>query len=119
MASLWRGRHTASMEATTPTGLHPAVRAIIATLVALAAGWGTLVAWFIAIVEYTGCFISCSDPSPVIGIGLMAVAASLLGSLVAAIGFAFIGWRRQQLLKLWLIGAAIGAILGIASLMAS
>lgn len=112
-------RHTALMEPTTRTNLHPALRALIATLVAAAAGWGTLVAWFISIVEYTGCFISCSEPSPLIGIGLMAVAASLLGSFVAAIGFAFIGWRRERLLRLWLIGAGAGAILGIASLVAS
>jgi hypothetical protein len=103
----------------TTSRMHPAIRVIVGAVVAAAAGWGTLIAWFVGIIEFTGCFISCGDPNPLGGVGLMAVAAGLLGATVAAVGFAIIGWQKRVMLKLWLIGTGIGAILGIASLAVS
>lgn len=99
--------------------MHPALRALIGTGVIAAGGFGAFVAWFIGIVWYTGCFIGCSDPNVIGGIGMMIVAAALVGAAVAAAGFAFYGWRRVLMLKLWLVGAGGGAILGIGTLIFS
>jgi hypothetical protein len=87
--------------------------------VAIAAGFGALVAWFVGIVTFTGCFISCSTPNELGGMGLMAITAGLVGLTIAALGYVFIGWSRATLIRLWLIGTGVGAILGIASLVAS
>lgn len=112
-------RHSVAMNAPPIVTMHPAIRVIVGAVVAAAAGWGTLIAWFVGIIEFSGCFISCGDANPLGGVGLMAVAAGLLGATVAAVGFAIIGWQKRAMLKLWLIGAGIGAILGIASLAVS
>ena len=100
-------------------GIHPAVQAIIGIAVAIAAGFAAFVAWFVSIVTFTGCFISCDTPNELGGMGLMAVTALLVGLALASLGYAFIGWKRQSLIRLWLIGTGVGAILGIASLVAS
>lgn len=99
--------------------IHPAVRVIIGIAVAIAAGFGVLVAWFVGIVTFTGCFISCGTPNEIGGMGLMAVAALLTGLTIAALGYVFVGWSRRTLIRLWLTGTGVGAILGIASLVAS
>lgn len=105
---------------TEPTStMHPALRALIGTGVIAASGFGALVAWFVGIVWYTGCFISCSDPNIAGGIGMIVLAAALVGAGVAGGGFAFYGWRRELMVKLWLIGAGAGAILGIGTLIFS
>lgn len=99
--------------------MHPAVQAIIGIAVAIAAGFAAFVAWFVGIVTFTGCFISCDTPNELGGMGLMAVMALLVGLALASLGYAFIGWKRQSLIRLWLIGTGVGAMLGIASLVAS
>lgn len=99
--------------------IHPAVRAIIGIAVTIGAGFGALVAWFIGIVTFTGCFISCGDPNELGGMGLMAIAAVLVGLVVAGLGYAFIGWKREQMIRLWLIGTGVGAIVGILTLVGS
>ncbi|HSJ27687.1 MAG TPA: hypothetical protein VLB67_05705 [Acidimicrobiia bacterium] len=104
---------------TTPSRLHPAARALIGAVVAAAAGWGTLVGWFVGVVSWSGCFISCGDPNQVLGLGAMGLAVVLFGTLVAAVGYAFVGWRRSLMVRLWLIAGGVGAILGAASLVAS
>ncbi|MFP5332137.1 MAG: hypothetical protein ACLGHX_07265 [Acidimicrobiia bacterium] len=103
----------------TISNLHPALRAVIGIAVIAAAGWGALVAWFIGIVLYTGCFISCSDPNLAGGVGLILVAAALAGIALAGGGFTFAGWRRELMVKLWTIGAGIGGILGAGTLIFS
>lgn len=99
--------------------MHPALRAVIGTGVIAAGTFGALVAWFIGFVWYTGCFISCSDPNVIGGIGMIVLAACLVGAAVAAGGFAVHGWRRALIVKLWVIGAGTGAILGIGTLIFS
>lgn len=105
--------------ATRESGIHPVARVFIGAAVAIAAGSAALVTWFIALVTFTGCFISCSEPNELGGIGLMVVTSALVGILVAGLGFAFVGWSRERMLRLWLIGTGVGAILGIATLVAS
>lgn len=104
---------------TTTSTMHPALRAAIGTGVIAAGSFGALVAWFIGFVWYTGCFISCSDPNIFGGIAMIVLAAGLVGAAVAAGGFAFYGWRRALMVKLWVIGAGAGAILGIGTLIFS
>lgn len=104
---------------TRESGIHPVARVFIGAAVAIAAGFGALVTWFIAIVTFTGCFIGCSEPNELGGMGLMVGTAALVGILVAGLGFAFVGWSRERMLRLWLIGTGVGAILGIATLVAS
>jgi hypothetical protein len=104
---------------TTRPTIHPAVRALIGAVVAAAAGSGVLVAWFVGVVAWSGCFISCEEPNRVLGLGAMSLAAVLVGVAVTAIGYAFVGWRRVPMLRLWLIASGVGAILGAASLVAS
>ena len=99
--------------------MHPAVQAIIGIAVAIAAGFGAFVAWFVSIVTFTGCFISCDTPNELGGMGLMAITALLVGLMVASLGYAFIGWARETLIRLMLLGTGVGAMLGIASLVAS
>lgn len=101
------------------TTMHPALRAVIGTGVIAAGSAGALLAWFVGFVWYTGCFISCSEPNILGGIGLIILAAALVGASVAAGGFAFYGWRRALMVKLWVIGAGAGAILGIGTLIFS
>lgn len=101
-----------------PESIHPAVRIIIGACVAGAAGFGALVAWFVGSVLYTGCFISCGEPNRVGGIGLMLVAAVLVGLLVAGIAYSIVGWDRDRMFRIWLIGTGVGALLGIATLAA-
>lgn len=104
---------------TRESGIHPVARVFIGAAVAIAAGFGAFVTWFIAFVTFTGCFISCSEPNELGGMGLMVGTAALVGILVASLGFAFVGWSRERMLRLWLIGTGVGAILGIATLVAS
>lgn len=101
------------------TTIHPAVRAIIGIAVTIGAGFGALVAWFVGIITFTGCFISCGDPNELGGMGLMAIAAGLLGVVFAGLGYAFVGWSRERMIRLWLIGIGVGAIVGILSLIGS
>lgn len=111
--------NTQQLGNTEQPGIHPAVRAIIGIAVAIAAGFGAFVAWFVSVVTFTGCFISCDTPNELGGMGLMAVTALLVGLTVASLGYAFVGWSRETMIRLWLIGTGVGAILGIASLVAS
>jgi hypothetical protein len=99
-----------------PSTIHPAVRIIIGACVAGAAGFGALVAWFIGVVVYTGCFISCGEPNRFAGFGLIILTAALVGASAAGIGYAIVGWQRDQMFRIWLIAAGIGAMLGVASL---
>lgn len=101
------------------TNIHPIVRIIIGSVTAAAAAGGALVTWFIAIVTFTGCFIKCGDPNRSGGLALMGLTAFLVGLFVAGIGYAVIGWSKERLFRLWLIGAGVGAILGIAGLATS
>ncbi|MDX1450070.1 MAG: hypothetical protein R3246_13510 [Acidimicrobiia bacterium] len=101
------------------TTMHPALRILLGVAVIVAAGWGAFVAWFVGIVLYTGCFISCSEPNTLGGFGLILVAAALVGLVVAAGGFAYAGWRRELMFKLWAIGAGAGGILGVGTLIFS
>lgn len=101
------------------SAMHPAIRAVIGTGVIAAGAFGAFVAWFIGIVWYTGCFISCSDPNIAGGFAMIVLAAALVGAAVAAAGFAFYGWRRPLMVKLWTIGAGAGAILGVGTLIFS
>lgn len=104
---------------TREASIHPAVRAIIGICVSIAAGFAAFVAWFVAIVTYTGCFISCSTPNEFGGIGLMTVTAILVGLTLAALGYAFVGWKRETMIRLLLIGTGVGAMVGILSLVGS
>jgi len=106
-------------ETTTPTTIHPAVRIIIGACVAGAAGVGALVAWFIGVVTYTGCFISCNEPNRFGGFMLMLLTAIFVGVFAAGVGYAILGWQRDQMLRIWLIATGVGAMLGVASLVAS
>jgi hypothetical protein len=108
--------HTDPMTTTSPS-IHPAVRIIIGVCVAAAAGFGALVAWLFGLFTYTGCFISCTEPNRLAGTALIALAAGLFGVFVAGVSYAIVGQR--QIVRIWLIGTAAGAILGIASLVFS
>lgn len=99
--------------------MHPALRAVIGTGVIAAGGFGAFVAWFVGIIWFTGCFIGCSEPNIAGGVALIVLAAALIGAAVAAGGFAFYGWRRPLMVKLWTIGAGAGAILGFGTLIFS
>lgn len=99
--------------------IRPFVRVLIGSVTAAVAAGGALVSWFVAFVTFTGCFISCDEPNELGGLALMALTAILVGLFVAGIGYAVIGWSRDRLFRLWLIGTGVGAILGIASLAAS
>jgi hypothetical protein len=110
---------TGPMSDTQRPSIHPVVRIIIGACVAGAAGVGVLVSWFLGIITYTGCFISCSEPNRLAGVGLMALAAVLVGVLVTALAYAFVGWERERMFRVWLISTGVGAALGILSLVAS
>lgn len=99
------------------TTIHPGVRVIIGVCVAAAAGFGAFVAWLVGLITYTGCFISCTDPNRLVGTALMTLTAVLVGVFVAGVAYAIVGQR--QIVRIWLIGTAVGAILGIASLVFS
>ncbi len=101
----------------TTSTIHPAVRIIIGVCVATAAGFGAFAAWLVGIFSYTGCFISCTEPNRLLGAALMALTAVLVGVFVAGVAYAIVGQR--QIVRIWLIGTAVGAILGIASLVFS
>ncbi len=107
-------RHTDPMSTTT---IHPAVRIIIGVCVAAAAGFGAFVAWLFGIFAYTGCFISCSEPNRLLGIALMVLTAGLFGVFVAGVAYAIVGQR--QIVRIWLIGTAAGAMLAFATLVFS
>jgi hypothetical protein len=109
-------RHTDPMNTTAPS-IHPAVRVIIGACVAAAAGFGALAAWLFGLFTYTGCFISCTEPNRLVGTALIALAAAFIGVFVAGVAYAIVGWR--QIVRIWLIGTAVGVILGIASLVFS
>jgi hypothetical protein len=99
------------------TSIHPAVRIVIGVCVAAAAGFGAFVAWLFGIFAYTGCFISCSEPSRLLGTAVMALTAVLVGVSVAGVAYALVG--QYQIVRIWLIGTAVGAMLGFASLVFS
>lgn len=105
-------------EQTPSPHIRPIVRVVLGLVSALAAGFGALVAWFVGIVVYTGCFIGCGDPNRPVGSLLMALAAALTGVIVAGVDYAFRGWDRRRSTRMWLIGAVIGSALSVASLVA-
>lgn len=119
MTAIYPAGDTVTMTNEPAKTIHPIVRILIGSVTAAAAAGGAFVTWFIAIVTFTGCFISCGDPNEPGGLALMGLTAVLVGLFVAGVGYAVIGWAKERLFRLWLIGAGVGAILGIASLAAS
>ncbi|MEX2423729.1 MAG: hypothetical protein WD990_07105 [Acidimicrobiia bacterium] len=119
LADIQQPTNTEQPATTEQPRIHPAVQAIIGIAVAIGAGFGAFVSWFVGIVTFTGCFISCGEPNELGGMGLMAVTAVLVGLTLAALGYTFIGWSRETLIRLLLLGTGVGAMLGIASLVAS
>jgi hypothetical protein len=86
-------------------------RWLVAGLLAIPLGWGTLIATFLGFIVFTGCFFTCSDPNPLLGSLLLAAAvACILGWLVTwAAGRIDLARRGAQV-------AAAVAVLGSAVL---
>jgi hypothetical protein len=67
--------------------------------IAIAAGLGTLILFFVGAVTATGCFIECSDPNPVGG-SLLLTGAVLGAAVTVTSGvWAVIGWNRRVLTR--------------------
>jgi hypothetical protein len=122
----WEGPGHSDLMDTQPTPsapsapmIHPAVRIIIGLVAAGAAGFGALVAWLIGIITFTGCFISCGTPEPLAGSALMILTAGLVGVVVVSLDYAIRGWKQRRSLRVLAYGSALGAVLGILSLLAS
>jgi hypothetical protein len=67
--------------------------------IAIAAGFSTIILYFVGAVTATGCFIECSEPNVVGGAFLLAGAVLSAAVTVAAVVWGFIGWKRQTLTK--------------------
>lgn len=76
-------------------------------------------AWFVGIVSWTGCFISCGDPNRLAGAGLVFLAGAFVGVAAVAVDFAIRGWARHRAVRVWAVAAAIGGILGALTLVYS
>jgi len=69
----------------TAPGHVPAVIRIVLGVTTPAVGLLTAYLWFMGVVTFTGCFIGCGTPEPVLGSGLLlAAVASATGTIVAA-----------------------------------
>lgn len=80
----------------------------IGLLMAIAAGFGAFLLFFIGAVEFTGCFISCSDPNRPAGTLWLAGAAAVAATAVTALGWGIAG-RRAPLRALFMGSAAVAA----------
>ena len=86
-------------------------RVILGVIAAAATAFGAFVAMAIGYIVTTGCFFSCDDPQPLIGIPLLLAAAGLASVSLGSLWWAFVDrhWRRvvRVLLVLGTIAAAL------------
>lgn len=91
--------------------LSPTTRTVlrVATGIAIgiAAGFGTLILFFIGAVTASGCFIECNDPNPVGGGLLLAGAVACASLTVASVVWGAIGWNRRVLVR---VAASVAAL---------
>lgn len=85
--------------------------------IAIAAGFLTLILYFVGAVTATGCFFECSDPN-VVGGGLLLAGAVLSSALtVTAVVWGAIGWNRRVLVRVAGTVAALATLLLLAVLL--
>ncbi len=76
--------HQVGPTSRSPDRLHPVARVALG-VTAPALGLLTVYLWFMGVITFTGCFIACGTPEPVLGSGLLLAAiASATGSITAA-----------------------------------
>ena len=88
--------------------LHGGVRFLIAAATASVLGMGAFTVLFVATVQSTGCFISCDDPRPYLGVPVSLLAAPLAGWALNAVAWSM--WPAQaRRVGLWR-PAIVGAV---------
>ena len=103
---------TARLSPTTRTVL----RAAAGIAIAIAAGFATLILFFVGGIEATGCFIECGEPNA-IGGSLLLTGAVLAASItITSVVWGAIGWQRRVLIKVagWTAVAATLLVLIVA-----
>ena len=75
------------------------LRAAAGIAIGIAAGFATLILFFVGAVTATGCFIECNDPN-VLGGSLLLAGAIFAGALtVTSVVWGAIGWNRRVLVR--------------------
>jgi hypothetical protein len=81
----------------------------VLALVAVPAGFTA----FAALVSFSGCFIECSEPEPIVGvlyvaIALVLLAVPLVAGLVTARVLTALGWRIALAIAAIIVGLSLG-----------
>ena len=103
---------TARLSPTTRTVL----RAAAGIAIAIAAGFATLILFFVGGIEATGCFIECGEPN-VLGGSLFLTGAVLTAAIaITSVVWGIVGWQRRVLVKVagWTAVAATLLVLVVA-----
>lgn len=98
------------LERLSPT-TRTALRVAAGIAIALAAGFATLILYFVGSVTATGCFIECNEPNVVGGSLLMAGAVLSAAVTVSAVVWGAIGWNRPVLVRVAATVAALATLL--------
>lgn len=92
-----------------------ALRIAAGIVLGIAAGFGTLILFFVGAVTATGCFIECSDPNPVGGGLLLAAAVAGAAVTVTSVVWGIVGWNRLVLVRVAASVAALAALVVLVS----
>ncbi len=98
--------------AAAPTA-QPWWKAVVVGLTVLVGLPASLVAGFAAAITWTGCFLSCSDPNPLLGFGLGVLALALL---LAGPALAWVLYRRWAAVAYAALALPLTGLLGLAGL---
>lgn len=92
-------------------------RVVLGVIAAAATAFGSFVAMIIGFILTTGCFISCDDPQPLIGIPLL-IGASLLAALcLASLWWAFVDRKWRTVVRvLTFLGTISAALLVVTAI---
>ncbi|NNF64796.1 MAG: hypothetical protein HKN07_11150 [Acidimicrobiia bacterium] len=86
-------------------------RVILGVIAAGATAFGAFVAMAIGFIVTTGCFFSCDDPQPLIGIPLLLASVGLAAVSLGSLWWAFVDRHWRTVLRVLLFLGAISAAL--------
>ena len=106
--------HVCMLERLSPT-TRTVLRVAAGIAIGIAAGFATLILFFVGAVTATGCFIECNDPNVLGGSLLLAGAVLAAAVTVTSVVWGAIGWNRRVLAK---VAAAVAGLATLVVLVA-
>jgi hypothetical protein len=110
--------HVTMFENLSPT-TRTVLRVAAGIAIGIAAGFATVVLFFIGAVTITGCFISCSDPNVIGGSFLLSGAVLSASLTVTAVVWGATGWQRRTLVRVATTVGVLASLLVLAVMSSS